>query len=338
MKKLFLPLFLTVLLTLSLVPTSYAANEAEGIISYLSGKTIKTGTNPTNPIGTTTAVTDNNLSTWFNLKAEVASATVSDFLIYDFASPVDINAYKLNIKQYNNQTVMLGFYDKSNSKILTIDGPVVGDNGIYPLGQTISNVSKVVVWNRVSTNPSLDVVEWDVYKINFNLTASANKNSITLNWNEIDGAVSYTIRKSTTQGGPYGTVTSNVYGNSYVDNDVVPNLIYYYIVEAVFPDGSVITSNEASAKITSEPPVTNNGNRAILTIIMTTGLEKEFDLSMEEVNAFIDWYDAKENGIGPARYGIDKHSNNRGPFSKRVDYVVFKNILSFEISEYSINE
>lgn len=84
-----------------------------------------------------------------------------------------------------------------------------------------------------------------------------------------------------------------------------------------------------------DPKPEPSGNRAILSIIMTTGLEKEFDLSMEEVNAFINWYDAKENDVGPARYGLDKHNNNKGPFSKRIDYVIFKNILSFEVNEYS---
>ncbi|MNN40370.1 hypothetical protein D3C81_1544420 [compost metagenome] len=68
---------------------------------------------------------------------------------------------------------------------------------------------------------------------------------------------------------------------------------------------------------------------------MKTGLEKEFDLPMSEVEAFMSWYDAKENGTGPAKYGINKHNNNKGPFSKRTDYVIFKNILSFEVSEYS---
>ena len=88
-------------------------------------------------------------------------------------------------------------------------------------------------------------------------------------------------------------------------------------------------------EIIPDPEPEPSGDRAILTIIMTTGLEKEFDLSMNEVNAFINWYDTKENGIGPAHYGINKHNNNKGPFSKRVDYVVFKNILSFEVSEYT---
>nr|WP_254455500.1 kelch repeat-containing protein [Bacillus velezensis] len=81
----------------------------------------------------------------------------------------------------------------------------------------------------------------------------------------------------------------------------------------------------------------SNGDRAILTITMTTGLEKEFDLSMEEVNDFINWYDQKDSGTGPSRYEIDKHNNNIGPFENRKDHVIFKNILTFEVNEYSTN-
>lgn len=78
-----------------------------------------------------------------------------------------------------------------------------------------------------------------------------------------------------------------------------------------------------------------SGDRAILTVTMLTGLEKEYDLSMDEVSSFINWYDDKDAGAGPSKYAINKHDNNRGPFSKRTDYVIFNNILTFEVSEYS---
>lgn len=68
---------------------------------------------------------------------------------------------------------------------------------------------------------------------------------------------------------------------------------------------------------------------------MDTGLEKEFDLSMKEINSFISWYEAKQAGSGTASYAIDKHNNNKGPFSNRKDYVIFNKILTFEVSEYS---
>lgn len=83
------------------------------------------------------------------------------------------------------------------------------------------------------------------------------------------------------------------------------------------------------------PNPTPTGDRAILVITMLNGLEKEYDLSMDEVNDFINWYDTKDAGSGPSKYAINEHDNNKGPFSKRTDYVIFNNILTFEVNEYS---
>ncbi len=55
-------------------------------------------------------------------------------------------------------------------------------------------------------------------------------------------------------------------------------------------------------------PTQPTGDRAILTITMDTGLEKEFDLSMKEINSFISWYEAKQAGLGTASYAIDNHT------------------------------
>ncbi|MCP3807108.1 hypothetical protein NLX78_07665 [Paenibacillus sp. Lou8.1] len=82
-------------------------------------------------------------------------------------------------------------------------------------------------------------------------------------------------------------------------------------------------------------PTTPTGERAILVVTMDTGLDKEFDLSMKEVNDFIAWYEAKQAGSGTASYAINKHKNNIGPFSSRNYYVIFNKILTFEVSEYS---
>ncbi|MEJ3720062.1 hypothetical protein WGM54_18930 [Paenibacillus polymyxa] len=83
------------------------------------------------------------------------------------------------------------------------------------------------------------------------------------------------------------------------------------------------------------PDIPEMGNRALLKVTMITGLEKEFDLSMDEVNSFIAWYEGKQAGTGTASYAIDKHNNNKGPFSNRKNYVIFDKILTFEVSEYS---
>lgn len=92
------------------------------------------------------------------------------------------------------------------------------------------------------------------------------------------------------------------------------------------------TNPNPDPELKPEPKPT--GDRAILVVTMLTGLEKEFDLSMAEVNAFISWYENKQAGTGTASYAIDKHDNNKGPFTNRKDYVIFDKILTFEVNEY----
>ncbi|MNI97240.1 hypothetical protein D3C73_1558500 [compost metagenome] len=55
---------------------------------------------------------------------------------------------------------------------------------------------------------------------------------------------------------------------------------------------------------------------------------------MTEVNAFIDWYDQKDAGVGPSKYAFIK-TWNKGPFTKRTEYVVFDKILNFNVDEYA---
>lgn len=82
----------------------------------------------------------------------------------------------------------------------------------------------------------------------------------------------------------------------------------------------------------SPSPEIPSGEQAILTITMTSGINKEFDLPISEVDAFLAWYDS---AAGSARYGINKHDSNKGPFSKRTEYVIHDKILTFEVSEYT---
>ncbi|MBW7455741.1 discoidin domain-containing protein [Paenibacillus sepulcri] len=78
-----------------------------------------------------------------------------------------------------------------------------------------------------------------------------------------------------------------------------------------------------------EPPIT----RALLTITMTNGNEKEYDLSTSELNMFLAWYDARDAGSGPAKYSFNKIWN-QGPFKLRTENVIFDKILAFNIDQY----
>ncbi|WCT54318.1 hypothetical protein PQ456_14020 [Paenibacillus kyungheensis] len=104
------------------------------------------------------------------------------------------------------------------------------------------------------------------------------------------------------------------------------------------PDETIPAPSEDPTPTTPEEPTTSpqpSGKRALLVVTLDTGLEKEFDLTSAEVQDFITWYELKEAGTGKAVYAIDKHDNNKGPFTSRKDYIIFNKVLTFEVSEYS---
>ncbi|MFE5318590.1 hypothetical protein ACFQ88_07780 [Paenibacillus sp. NPDC056579] len=158
------------------------------------------------------------------------------------------------------------------------------------------------------------------------LNATSSNNNVVLTWGGLQGATGYEIHKSTTQGGPYNKVTT-VSGTTYtLEKNAVG--VEYFIIKAI---GVNCISNEVRSDSTSPDPI---ANRALLTITFNTGLEKEYDLSMKEVNEFISWYEGRATSIGTVSYAIDQHKNNIGPFSSRKDYVIFDKILTFEVDEY----
>ncbi|WP_252863338.1 hypothetical protein [Paenibacillus riograndensis] len=99
------------------------------------------------------------------------------------------------------------------------------------------------------------------------------------------------------------------------------------------PEPTATPTPSATANPTPEQPA---GDRTLLTVKFINGTEKGYGLPMTEVNAFLNWHDARDAEKGPGSYAIDKHTNNKGPFKKRKDYVVFYKILTFEVSKYIV--
>lgn len=104
---------------------------------------------------------------------------------------------------------------------------------------------------------------------------------------------------------------------------------------AVFAIGGGVNPTDPTVPpVDPKPPVNPVGERAIFVITLNNGTEKEYDLSMEEVQQFINWYEGRAAGTGPVTFAINKHDNNKGPFKQRQDYIVFDKIITFEVNEY----
>lgn len=78
------------------------------------------------------------------------------------------------------------------------------------------------------------------------LTATAGNAQVALSWTASSGAASYNVKRSTTTGGPYSTVSSPSATN-YTDTGVTNGTTYYYVVSAVNSSGESANSAQASA-------------------------------------------------------------------------------------------
>jgi fibronectin type 3 domain-containing protein len=167
-----------------------------------------------------------------------------------------------------------------------------------------------------------------------NLVATAGNTQVSLNWNAVAGATGYNIKRSTTAGGPYSAIATGVSGTLYADTTVTNGTTYYYIVTALSGTGESGNSNQASATPTTPTTTPPNGssNGAVLRIHLVSGLYKEYDVSMAEVNSFISWYNGRDAGTGLEFYVFNRPSA-QDTLTTYKEYIVFSKIEEFEVTE-----
>ncbi|AUM88308.1 Ig-like domain-containing protein [Clostridium botulinum] len=91
------------------------------------------------------------------------------------------------------------------------------------------------------------------------------------------------------------------------------------------------TDLTATCKVNVTKKVEENKNNAILSISLVNGATKEYDVSMQEVEKFINWFEERSNGKSPSLYSFDKKIN---PYKTVKEYIVHDKIASFEVREY----
>ncbi|OAS14992.1 fibronectin type III domain-containing protein [Paenibacillus oryzisoli] len=105
---------------------------------------------------------------------------------------------------------------------------------------------------------------------------------------------------------------------SYVVHGLTNGIQYSFqisVFDLQSPSNESLKSTEATA--TPKAPTVN---RALLVVTLVNGLEKEYDLSMTEVNAFITWYNGRAEGTGSEVYAFNK-TFNLAYFLSRKDYI-----------------
>ncbi len=107
------------------------------------------------------------------------------------------------------------------------------------------------------------------------LTGVAGNNLAYLTWNALLGATSYNIKRSTTSGCPYSTISTSgtVTGTNYVDSTAANGTTYYYVVSAAtsISEASETANSPVEVSVTPVAPlpvfmsIRTSGNSIIIT-------------------------------------------------------------------------
>lgn len=90
------------------------------------------------------------------------------------------------------------------------------------------------------------------------LTAVPDDRKVTLTWSTSDETDSYVVKRSTTDGGPYTIIATDIVSTTFSDTSVINGTTYYYVVAAVNIVGQSANSEQDSA--TPNPTLTVNFN------------------------------------------------------------------------------
>ena len=93
------------------------------------------------------------------------------------------------------------------------------------------------------------------------LAATAGNAQVALSWNASTGATSYSVKRSTTNGGPYTNLATGVTTTSFTNTGLTNGTTYYYVVSAINGNGESQNSAQASAT-----PQTSGGDTGGVTV------------------------------------------------------------------------
>lgn len=162
----------------------------------------------------------------------------------------------------------------------------------------------------------------------FSLTGDYNDSKVSLAWDEVSGATSYDVYKSTDDAN-YTKIISKT-SLMHDDISITSGETYYYYVTTTNTDGQIYTSNIVTITTGTLPPPTG---RAVLWVTMNNSSDIDYDVSMDEVYAFINWYKSKASGgVGDPFYTFKKTPIS--PYTSRTDYLIFDKIVCFKVNQY----
>ena len=124
-----------------------------------------------------------------------------------------------------------------------------------------------------------------------NLSATAGDTQVSLSWYSVVGADSYSVKRSSSDGGPYTTIQTGVSSTSFIDTNLTNGTTYYYVVSATNSEGESPNSNQASAT-----PVEGSGGGGVERFLYSAADIAVFRERMSGVGPYYNFGDAGHGG------------------------------------------
>ena len=244
--------------------TVEAAGPAGSIVSFSTSAldavdgAVATVNNPasgsTFPLGTTT-VTVTASSAAGNNASQTFAVTVRD------TTPPAITApSNMTVEASGSPGAVVTFAtsatDTVNGARPTVATPASGST--FPLGTTTVTVTASDAAGNTASKTFTVTVQNTPAPGGF--SAGPLNGAAWLFWNGVTGANSYTVKRSTVNGGPYTAIATGVTSTAYTDSGLTNGTTYYYVVSAVTNGGETVNSVQASATPSASASNFTNSN------------------------------------------------------------------------------
>jgi pectin methylesterase-like acyl-CoA thioesterase len=133
------------------------------------------------------------------------------------------------------------------------------------------------------------------------LKAVADNNQVGLSWNAVTGAVSYNVKRSMVNGGPYETIASHIAATSYLDSTALNGVVYYYVVTAVTTTTESMISPQAKAA-------------PYAPVVGVPAIPSDFAAAANDGSVYLTWSAV----TGASSYTVRRSETSGGPYTTTV--------------------
>lgn len=270
------------------------------------------------------------------ISASACSESSPQYLGYKFPSSQIVNQYSITNRGQNIYNPVTWKFQGSSDGNTWVDldtrANISWTTGFQKQTFSFSN-NNAYQWYRILVTANSNTYYVEIRQMEMmgpispsvpTLSASVNGHDVHLSWTAVDGASSYKLKRGTdglsfpTQ----ETITDVVYKDYTLDPG-----IYYFVVTAVDTNNNESEFSNVVQVIIEDGPDPIGGT---LLITMNNGDDRQYDLTMTEIEAFITWYSNRstEGNV----YIIDMGAS--GAYKNIKDYLVFDKIVAWKVMEY----